>query len=72
MRLFEHEIKIIRQCFIDDKFLMYDVCSDTDKDTAVKFYGDRFEYIGTSKIYYINNVRHEREKDIHFFIKKPQ
>lgn len=59
-----------RECLINGKKIKYDRCSGNTKEDADVYYGDKYEYIGSSNTYYINNTENIAKGLIHFYIKK--
>jgi hypothetical protein len=56
------------ECEIDGQRFHYDVCSSNSLEEGRAFYGEKYEYIGSSYITYHNGRRNEWKNLHHFFI----
>lgn len=64
--------EITRECEINGQRVPYDACSSVrSTEEAKEIYGENFEYIGTSKVMWINGVlQQDVRKPYHFFRQK--
>ena len=60
------------QCLINGQIIDYDVCGSKSLEDTKSFYGDNYEYIGSSFTTYHDGVKNEWDELHHFFnIKNP-
>lgn len=59
----------ITECLIDGVKQPYDRCAESSKVESDACYKDRFKYIGSSYIYFINGHQNTSKNLHHFYIK---
>lgn len=56
-------------CLINNKEVKYDACGSNSLNESIKFYGEKFKYIGSSNVIYFKGKRIDLKKHWHFFVK---
>ena len=60
---------IIRECYIKAQIVPYNACATGSLEEAKRSY-DKFDYIGSGYVFYINGTRNINKKLHHYFISK--
>ena len=64
------EGSITRETIINGQRTQYDFCGSGSRDESDKYYGEKYTYVGSSKVYFINGVENHSDTDIHFYKRK--